>query len=185
MPLWQPMQLVRNKRADAAGAAGHVLADAIRRPRRIHDARQVIAQMIHHREAEHRPIRPVDEEGARGAARGHHAGGGRRRNSGERGLGARHQMRLQIDVVGVHRLIHGVVGRRVRGNAGRRIGDVHEVGAQQRVERNVIAHHSDHRRRVIVERHEHRLIAIRPRRRQVADRVVVERGILWSRSARR
>ena len=58
------------------------------------------------------------------------------------------------------------------------VADVHEVGAQQGVERHVVAHHADHGRGVIVERHEHRLIAVGPGRRHVADGVVVERRIL-------
>ena len=99
MPLWQPMQLFRNKRADAARAARHVLANAIRRPGDVHDVLQVIAQMIQHREAEHRPVGAVDEEGAGGAARGHHARGRGRRNALERRLGAGHQVRAQIDLL--------------------------------------------------------------------------------------
>jgi hypothetical protein len=58
------------------------------------------------------------------------------------------------------------------------VADVHQIGAQQRVERDVVAHHADDGGRVIVERHEHRLIAVGPRRRHVADRVVVEGRIL-------
>ena len=55
---------------------------------------------------------------------------------------------------------------------------IDEVGAQHGIERHIVAHHADHRRRVIVQGDEHRLIAIGPRRRHVADGVVVELRIV-------
>jgi hypothetical protein len=40
---------------------------------------------------------------------------------------------------------------------------VGEVGGQRGVERHVVAHHADEGRDVVVERREHRLVAVGPR----------------------
>ena len=85
---------------------------------------------------------------------------------------------LRSTLLAVQRVVHRVVRRRVGRLAGRAVADVNQIGAEQGVERYVVAHHADHGGRVVVERHEHRLIAVGPRRGQIADGVVVEGGIV-------
>ena len=61
--------VVQKDAAVTARRAAHVLADAIRRTRDVHDRIQIRAQVIDQRETEHRAVGAVDEECRRGGAR--------------------------------------------------------------------------------------------------------------------
>jgi hypothetical protein len=102
--------------------------------------------------------------------------GGRSRDTHHRRLRGRLQRGVEVHVVefGVGVVI--VVGRRDR-RAGA-VDRVGQVGGQRGVERHVVAHHADERRDVVVERREHRLVAVGPRHGHVLERHVVERRLL-------
>ena len=90
------------------------------------------------------------------------------RQAVQRGLRRRLQHDAQVGVVALQRLVVRVAGRRV----GRRdaLADVDDVVREHAAEVDVVAHHADHGRGVIVERREHRLVAVGPRRREVLQR---------------
>ncbi len=67
--------VVQEDAAVATRGAAHVLADAIRRTRRVRELLHVAAHVVDHREAEHRAVGAGDEESGRRGARGDEARG--------------------------------------------------------------------------------------------------------------
>ena len=94
-----------------------------------------------------------------------------------RRLGGGGQALLEVDILVVQRLVVIVVGRRVGGYACAGT-DIDEVGREQGVEGDVIAHHADHGGGVVVERHEHALLFVGPRCHEVLQRHVVEGAVV-------
>src|SRR5687768_8744915 len=81
----------------AARAAAYILADAIRRTRRVQHLFHVAAHVIDERETEHRPVGTGDEECLRGGARRHDAGGGIRGQPARAGLRGARQHLLEVE----------------------------------------------------------------------------------------
>ncbi len=163
-------------RAIAARRARHVLADAVRRPAGVLHLFHVAAQMVDQRETEHRAVGAGDEERLRCGARRDHARRGRRRQPGRARLRGARESRAQVHAARFELLVVIVAGRRIGRHAAGVAARVENVGRQHRIERQVVAHHADHGGGVVVERSEHRLFAIGPRRHQVLERDVVERA---------
>src|SRR5690606_8602699 len=87
--------VVQKHPAVAAGAAGHVLADAVRRQGYVVHLFQVVAQMVEQGETEHGAVGAGTEEGLGGGAGGDHAGGRIGRQPVAAGLSHPHQMVLK------------------------------------------------------------------------------------------
>ena len=166
--------VVEEHAAVPARGARHVLADAIRGTGGVHHRLHVMAEVIDHGEAEHRAVGAVDEERGGRAARGNEAGGRLHRGAVGPRLRAALKRGAQNNAVALRGSVVVVVRGRGRRQP-RRIHDVQNVVGQGGVECHVVAGHADDGRGVVIERREHRLVAIGPGDHQVLQGHAVER----------
>ena len=125
---------------------------------------EIRAHVIQERKAEHRAVRARDEECFCRRSRCHGARSRLSRGAISSRLRRLHDLSLRIKARLLHRLLEIlVVG--VAGRARQALARMHieKIGRKDLRERHAVLDHADDERRVIVERHEHGLVAIRPR----------------------
>jgi hypothetical protein len=166
----------------AAGAARHVLPNAVDRARDVVELLHVAAQEVDAGEAPGAPIRARAEVGLAERARRQHARRvvGRYLRTWQRGLGDRHELSgiAQIDALRLELLIVLIVGLRVgRGDHAVR-AHVDHVSGEHFGKWAIVTDQADHCGRVVVQRRVDGAIDVRPRRDPVLEDHAVELGVL-------